>query len=127
MSNRTLLMFISMMFVLVIFSSPASIVYAASVENSTTKCIKYDHSEPGAFVPCCTETAVENEQRDDKQTTLCLTSKHCITDEKCPTWNDVSQDKNTTESDIDTNIGINAGVLEDSGTTNSSNNITTIP
>ena len=71
---------------------------------------------------------MENKQRDDKQTNLCLTSKHCIADEKCPaSWNDVLQAKNTTESDKDTNIGINAGVLEDSGTTNSSNNITTIP
>ena len=35
--------------------------------------------------------------------------------------------KNTTENDKDTNIGINAGVLEDNGTTNSSNNITTFP
>ena len=58
---------------------------------------------------------------------MCLTSKHCITDEKCTSWDDVLQDKNTTESDKETNIGINGGVLEDSGTTNSSNNITTVP
>jgi len=120
-------MFISMMFVLGIFSSPAFIAYASSIENSNTKCIKYDHSETGGFVPCCTETAVENKQRDDKQTNLCLTSKHCIIDEKCPAWNDVLKGKNTTENDKDTNIGINAGVLEDNGTTNRSNNITTFP
>jgi hypothetical protein len=127
MIHRTLLMFISMTLVLGSFSSPAFIAYAASIENTTTKCIKYDNSETGRFVPCCTETTVENKQRDDKQSNMCLTSKHCITDEKCPSWDDVLQDKNTTESDKETNIGINAGVLEDSGTTNSSNNITTVP